>query len=258
MLTEHIALIEECAANALPPSYLQVIDGWRLRYNQGVTRRANSVLAAYEGSYKLEDKLKLVGAFYGRLGARARFQLCPASQPKHLDDFLAARGYRIDGVVQVQTAAISTVLAKTRSLPGFQFDLCEQANKDWLALYTQLEHPGDKSGDKKSAAIRRAMFRRIPVPTAYVLLCLDDRAAAVGLGVLERGQLGIFNMVTAPNFRRRGVATAIIQALAAWGEERGAKEMYLQVAQENFRAQAMYERLGFATLYNYHYRLTEG
>jgi hypothetical protein len=44
-----IAWIEELAANAVPPAIAQELDGWRLRCNSGVTRRANSVLAARHG-----------------------------------------------------------------------------------------------------------------------------------------------------------------------------------------------------------------
>jgi hypothetical protein len=40
-----ITQIEALAANAIPAAIVQELDGWRLRFNYGVTRRANSVLA---------------------------------------------------------------------------------------------------------------------------------------------------------------------------------------------------------------------
>lgn len=104
----HISLIEEVAANALPPGILQLVDGWRLRYNFGVTRRANSVLANDQlGRLSLVEKLELTADFYTRLGVPARFQVCPSSQPPELDAMLEARGYRLEPGALVQTATVS-------------------------------------------------------------------------------------------------------------------------------------------------------
>jgi ribosomal protein S18 acetylase RimI-like enzyme len=66
--------------------------------------------------------------------------------------------------------------------------------------------------------------------------------------------VGVFGMATVPAFRRRHAATAVLDALAAWGQERGASRLYLQVMQDNLPALALYERAGFTTLYEYYYR----
>lgn len=87
-----------------------------------------------------------------------------------------------------------------------------------------------------------------------MLVKIAGRPAAVGMGVLERGQLGMFNMATHPDMRRRGAASSVIHALACWAEQRGAKTLYLQVAAGNTAAQTLYSKLGFETLYAYHYR----
>ncbi|NJN44821.1 MAG: GNAT family N-acetyltransferase [Anaerolineae bacterium] len=61
-------------------------------------------------------------------------------------------------------------------------------------------------------------------------------------------------MSTDIDFRRRGLATAVLQGLAKWGKEVGASNMYLQVMENNPGAKALYKKLGFETLYHYHYR----
>jgi ribosomal protein S18 acetylase RimI-like enzyme len=249
-MLERIHQIEEFAANALPPLHVQDLDGWRLRYSEGVTRRANSVLAnGHEARLSLEEKLERVEAFYARFGVRARYQLCPTSQPQELHEVLDARGYRHDGRVNVQVAELTTVLRHQGVGSMIEVTLHETLRDVWFDLYRQVE-----GADEQMASVRRVMLTRIAPPAAFALATLDGEPAAVGLGVLEQGQAGIFNMATHPSFRRRGAARAVLHALARWAEQQGGQGMYLQVAEGNDTARAVYERQGFRTLYTYHYR----
>jgi predicted GNAT family acetyltransferase len=61
-------------------------------------------------------------------------------------------------------------------------------------------------------------------------------------------------MRTLVALRRRGVARALVAAVAAWGVARGATLMYLQVERDNAVARTLYEAIGFETRYAYHYR----
>ena len=69
--------------------------------------------------------------------------------------------------------------------------------------------------------------------------------------------MGIFSIRTMPEFRRRGVGWSINCALSIWGEENGADTAFLQVEADNNPALALYEKLGFKTLYTYWYRILE-
>ena len=44
----------------------------------------------------------------------------------------------------------------------------------------------------------------------------EGQVVALGMGVLEDGWLGIFNMATLPAFRRQGLAGAVLAGLADW------------------------------------------
>ena len=65
--------------------------------------------------------------------------------------------------------------------------------------------------------------------------------------------VGLFDVATAPAARRRGVARRVTAALLAWGAAEGARTAYLQVAEENAAARALYAGLGFRPAYRYVY-----
>lgn len=246
-MIDTIALIEELAANAVPPLIWQELDGWRARYAGGVTRRANSVLAArHQGALGLDEKIALAEAFYGRRRILCRFQLCPASSPGGLDAELEGRGYAASPPTLVQTAPLDALLplAAGRASVGEAFD------EAWLAAYAA----GEGESNPAKIAARREMLQRIGPPAGFAALREGGQIAAVALGVVERGHLGIFSVATAPAWRGRGLAAAALGDLAAWARGHGARAAYLQVYSANGPALRLYGRLGFSTLYQYWYR----
>ena len=56
-----------------------------------------------------------------------------------------------------------------------------------------------------------------------------------------------------PEFRRRGLASALMHALAGWGREHGAGQWVLQVALDNAGALALYSGLGCTEHHRYRY-----
>ncbi len=253
---DDVRLIEELAANAWPADVIQVVDGWRLRCTPGVrARRSNSVLSiAGPGTVGLEGYLELAERFYRARGMEPRFQISPASVPVGLDAALASRGYEIEARADIQAAAIEDVLAGVAVRPRFDVRVERRPGQEWLALSTELVGRGDPD------AMRVGVFDRIAPPAGYALVHDTGEGGgrgepvALGLGVVERGWLGIFSMATADRARRRGAATAVLGALARWATRLGATSCYLQVEVGNEPAHRLYEGLGFSTRYGYHYR----
>lgn len=244
---DEIALIEELAANAVPAAVVQELDGWRLRFNGGVTRRANSVLAVRVGTrLDGEARLALVEHFYRRRGQVARFQLCPTSQPATLDALLAERGYRQSAPTLVQTASLATLMDQANA----HVQVAEQFDERWLAAYVE----GEGERDPGKIAVRRLMLQRIGPPAGFASLEVEGQLAAVALGVVERGWLGVFSVATRPVYRGRGLARTVLSELASWARGHGAEQAYLQVFSLNEPALRLYARLGFATRYEYRYR----
>lgn len=245
-----IALIEELAANAVAPAVAQELDGWRLRFNWGVTRRANSVLAARHGpGLGLAEKVAAAEGFYRRRALPARFQLCPASRPAGLDALLAERGYTTGPPTLVQTAPLGALLAAERGMAV----VSEQFDEAWLAAYLA----GEGEADPVKIHARREMLLRVGPPAGFAAAMLDGQPGAVAFGVVERGWLGIFSVATRPALRGRGLARAALGALGAWAAGHGATSAYLQVFSTNERALRLYAQLGFAERYRYWYREQE-
>jgi len=207
-----IYLIEDLAANAWRPEIEQSLDGWRLRYNQGVNRRCNSVWPNQLGDkLKLEERLELVDEFYRRWEVRPRFQICPAARPENLVEILAARGFTDDAYTSVQTAHIETINSSTFQNLDYQIEIANGFNQPWFDLYSEVE-----GLDQHVSAMRRGTLVRISPRTGFALLRVDGESAAVGLGVLERGWVGVFCMATHTRFRRQAAASSILNSLARW------------------------------------------
>jgi N-acetylglutamate synthase len=251
-MATYIQLIEELAANAWPAAIVQIAQGWRLRYNWGVTQRANSVWPnEWRDGLDLPAMLDLAEDFYAQRKQPSRFQVCDASLPAGLDDALAQRGYAKISATEVQIAPTSVVIASTAS----RADVVQvhvrvgDLTDEWMDAYALGAQMG-----AHERAMRYGIVQRIGPRAGFALARINGAAIAVGLGVAERGWCGIYCMETHPQARRQGAATAILHALAQWAQTQAAEMMYLQVMANNEPALALYARAGFAHHYTYHYR----
>ncbi|KAA3643043.1 MAG: GNAT family N-acetyltransferase [Chloroflexi bacterium] len=248
-IRKQIALIEELAANAWPAETVQTLDGWRMRYTGGRSRRINSVWPNLElGDIPLEEKLDLVEDFYRRKAQIPRYQMCPAAQPTDLVEILEQRGYTADAHTQVQISTLGFVLPRVETELSDQVEITNQLPDDWLDFYAKVEN---YTAERKT--IRRGVLTRIGPLTGFASLHKDGEIVAIGLGVVERGWLGLFCMLTHPDHRRQGAATTVLQALGKWGQEVEATHTYLQVMENNPTALALYARAGYKHLYQYYY-----
>lgn len=192
-------------------------------------------------------------AVYAGWDRPARYQICPAALPEGLDSALQERGYIVDAPTSVQIAGTRMVLTAAQQRASrwqpFRLKVHDKLSLAWVSAYCLVQGaPPDE------APLRMAALARIVQPAVYVQLDVDGEPAAVGRAVLENGWCGVFGMATRPGFRRRGLATAALDALASQALEMNAGHMYLQVMLDNEAALNCYSGLGFRTLYGYHYR----
>jgi GNAT superfamily N-acetyltransferase len=132
---------------------------------------------------------------------------------------------------------------------GLAMSVVEGVTPGWLAAWAAIE------GRPDAAATRRLVLARIGPPAGFAAAARDGEVVGVGLVVAERGWAGLFCMATRPGDRRRGVATAVAGRAAGWAARRGARQLYLQVEEDNQPALRLYGRLGFRPSHHYHYRV---
>lgn len=253
MYGKQVYFIESLAANAWPPEIEQHLGGWRLRYSGGSSRRVNSVWAnQLPDGCPIEECLDLVEDFYHRRNVAPSYQLSPATMPTQLRGHLMARGYVEWAHTSVKVQPILDLLKNTTT-PTVDVETSDVLTDDWFDAYT-----GSSGYSLESLPIRRGILRRIGPPAHFVLLKQDGVSVATGLGVYERGWLGVFCVVTDSAQRRKGLASAVMHALAGWGAAQGAAQVYLQVMEDNLPAQRLYDKLGFQFLYQYFYSTGKG
>lgn len=237
--TSEIRALEYAATDGWPGLEQEWIDGWFLRAGSSFTGRANSAVPLHESATLAA--LPAISRWYQDRGQRPLLLLPDRLSP-------VPDGWQTWDEVVVLAADIENL-----TLPSgpSMLTVDDQPGPQWLSLYryrgnqppvwapkmlTQVRNGtvgfGHLSGPDQTIAVARAALTTAP----------DDRQW-VGLTAVEVGA----------EHRRRGIGTLICAEMIRWGRERGATHIYLQVAQDNAAALAMYANLGLVEHHRYRY-----
>lgn len=241
--TDLVRRLEECAFNALPAHQTVLQQGWVLRLSGGFTKRANSVNALEPGA-PFAGMVDAATQLYARHGLPAVFRLSPLA-PAEADHELSRAGY-----VHFDPCLVLHAPLPATTPPDASTTLATTPSDAWIdALATATGVP------PHHRALKRAMLQSIAQPAAFATLHAQGVAVGFGLAVLERGMVGLYDIVIAPGHRGSGRGRALVNALLHWGAGAGATSAYLQVLTQNTPALRLYEGLGFRPVYDYHYRV---
>ncbi|GLX69224.1 GNAT family N-acetyltransferase [Paenibacillus glycanilyticus] len=238
--------IEELSLNAWPSLQTVVYDGWLLRFADGYTKRSNCVMPLYESHVEVIDKIRHCERLYAERRQDVIFKITPFAKPDQLDQLLDERGYRVMDPVYVKTADLAELPAPAE----MECQLDEQLSKRWLDNYALLV-PSFESHRETAAKLLTSM----PLRQCFATLYLDGEPAACGVGVIEHGYVGLYDIVTSERFRNRGLAYQLLLHLFHWARQNGADKAYLLVVQDNQPANRLYDKFGFETIYEYWYRV---
>ena len=129
-------------------------------------------------------------------------------------------------------------------------DLTSKDTETWHAAFARMNNV-----NPNRRATHESILRAILPDKCYASLRIDGHILGCGLGVLQAGYLGIFDIVIDSDHRGQGHGTLLMNALLAWGQAQGAQTAYLQVLRDNEPALRLYKKLGFKEKYQYWYRI---
>lgn len=240
ILESEIRRLEEIGAKTWPARKTERRHGWLLSIDEGVTRRANSVLpVGDDAGPAIGERIDEVERCYRGHGLDPCFKMTRAALPGDLDARLDRRGYRAEGH--------SLVLTMAPPEPGpanGTMDLFAEATPEWLAC----DWPGHTDDERWISIVRR-----IAGPKAFALAHIDGMPAGSALANADAGWTCITAVHTLPAFRRRGVGRTLVMALAEWARPK-CSGIFLQVEADNEAALRLYASVGFTPAYDYHYR----
>lgn len=246
-----LARIEEAGLNAAQPPEQLLFDGWLLRFSPGKARRARSVQALAAGHLPLDAKLAVVRNWYAQRALPPLVRVTPFSQPTGLDHALEARGW-----LAFETTAVMTVPLKPAAV-STSWPAAAQADLEQVDIERFARCVGAMRGSSVAQiGAHAARLRASPLGGATIrrLLLDGDVPLVAGQAVVEHELAGLYDIVTAPAARGRGLAAALCRQLLADAAVAGARTAYLQVGADNAAARRLYARLGFTDRYSYWYR----
>jgi ribosomal protein S18 acetylase RimI-like enzyme len=246
------------SARAWPPVESERLGAWELRAAGGFTRRANSVLPLGDPGMPLDEALAAVCRWYAERGLPAYVQTATGAEGTQelLCAELERRGWLREVTAELWVGALAPV-ADRADAGGVV--LSRHADEAWLARYRRkgvsevalrvLGSPSPRSGGAGRESGPRVWFAAVPG---------EDTAAAIGRCAVDGRWAGFAALEVDPRQRRRGLATAVMSALARQALDEGASAAWLQVETDNEGARALYAGMGFAPHHAYHHYRAPG
>ena len=240
----NFAVMENAARETWPAIEAQQMPYGTLRFANGYTRRANSLALSNPSLAEYHSLLVDSENFFADRLQPAMIRLPCLPQMSKIDRFLEFNGYASEAPSMVMVRHLNIgqeVLLQPRRL-----DI-----ESWLGNFYTIS--GRPVAERPN---HRQLISQIEGDTFYAVLDSGQGTpACCALAIHCNGFIGIYNVATAPCFRRQQYASHLIAALLFWGRDIGATYAFLQVEECNPPAVKLYRKLGFEEFYRYRYRV---
>ncbi|MCM3564254.1 GNAT family N-acetyltransferase [Hydrogenophaga intermedia] len=238
--------LERATVQAVAPEQLDdTVPGWLLPMDPGTVGRAQCAVPLSHA----EPDVGLIDTIVQRYRERG---FAPAWRLPDVPSFatfhtaLGQRGFTRRQPTLTQATSVADLLERLPARPGPDAVLEDRPDAAWLAMFLG-EGLDPVDGASRSRALARA------VGTRYASLRENGVTLACGAASFGHGWLGVHGMRTAAAQRRRGLAGAVMRAMATEARQRGVERVFLQVDASNAPALSLYQRLGFETAWGYAY-----
>jgi ribosomal protein S18 acetylase RimI-like enzyme len=226
---------------AWPPLEREWLGAWALRFADGFTRRANSVLPLGDPGLPLEQAIVRCEAIFEAHGLPPSFQLRAGVTTPGLAPLLRARGY----VPEHPSLVLAGPLPDP--VPDGRVSHDDVPSEEWLGTWLAIS----RRSEPDALGLARALLAGVSRPRTFALVREDGRPLATALGTLSPGWLGLSCLAVREDARRRGIARSLLAALAAWAP--GTHRIWLEVEADNEPALALYRSLGLEQTGGYSY-----
>ena len=240
----NFAAVEQATRYAWPAVEEQPMPYGILRFANGYTRRANSLVLSGSSASDFDCLRDDCEAFFSARSQPVMIRVPSLPSMSGLDSFLEINGYASE--------APSMVMARTLSTGWGASPVARRLDREsWLDTFYTIS--GQPLGDRGN---HQQLISQIEADAYYTTLDnVQGLPACCALAIHYHGVIGIYNVATAAMCRRQQFATQLLSALLKLGSEVGASYAYLQVEDSNLSAINLYEKLGFRELYRYRYRV---
>lgn len=236
--------IEGACFKAWPALHEKILDGWLLRFAQGLTRRANSANPLRGAPNDSDALIASCEAEYRERHLPVYFRIpsiIGPAMPKRLDRL----GYQTEGESLVLYSNLYDAAARENAAVAITPELTEE----WLAAMARLQRH-----EEVKSAVYRQVVASIKAPTTFASVSHKDGIVALAYGVLHDRLLCLESVITDEAFRGKGHARRMLNALFAHTRRSATTGLCLQVQADNAPAVALYKSLGLKDLYRYHYQ----
>jgi len=191
-----------------------------------------------------DSDLDRLGDFFHSRGAAAALELCPLV-PMSLYERFAKRGYRLLEVSDVLFRKLTELNSDVKTPPsGVSI---RRAAPDEAKLWTKTVAQGFAEHNPVTQSILDVMEGFFPAAHCFLAFVEGTVAGGAALSVRE-GVCGLFGASTLPEFRGRGVQSALLKARLESAAAQGC-DVAVSIAQPGSVSHRNIERQGFRVAY---------
>ena len=249
-IISQVKKIQEIFLDSWPAKDYYFLNGWILRFNDGITDRANSVIPLSYWGKNVNNDIGEVEKIYEKLNLNPSFMIFDFCEPKNLNSLLIEREYSFISPTEVMTAKFND-LTFSNINEIYNYELNDFRTSDFSRFISKFSHWSD--ADQINI---KELNERIKIPEKkYLLVKLNGNIIASLMAVLVRSKyLYIADVLVHPKYRKKKIATTMLyRLLKDWAIRKGTQFIWLQVEESNKVAHKMYDNLGMTTLFKYSY-----
>ena len=241
-----IETLERATLDAVAPPAVEEIGGWLLPFDDSTIGRAKSAVPLrhdHQHHGAEAAMIETMEARYAAHGLSPAFRVADVPGLALVHAALARRGFQARQPTLVQTG---TTLRLRQSCHGTPAPVSNSPHAAWSGVYLA------EGFDPVDGAHRVQALSRSP-HVVYASVVEAGLPVAAGTAAFSQGWASVHGMRTVQSGRGRGLAGRVLAGLADAALARGMARVFLQVEEGNTAALALYQRVGFATAWHYHY-----